>query len=75
MAGSIIRRTLAELLDAARIEILPVTLRHALAVAELPPHHRDPFDRMQIAQAMLEQLAFVTADATLSAYDVPIVRA
>lgn len=50
---------------------LPVEHSHALAVAELPPHHRDPFDRLLIAQARLEHLTFVTVDPAVDPYDVP----
>jgi PIN domain nuclease of toxin-antitoxin system len=47
---------------------LPITARHASAVARLPDLHRDPFDRMLIAQAVTEPLRFLTADATLKKY-------
>ncbi|MEP7379528.1 MAG: type II toxin-antitoxin system VapC family toxin [Chloroflexota bacterium] len=48
---------------------------HALQVATLPRHHRDPFDRLLIAQAQLESLPIVTADPEFDAYDVEVVRA
>ncbi len=48
---------------------LPVQHRHALHTAGLPRHHRDPFDRLLIAQAQLEKLTLVTADQQLAAYD------
>lgn len=54
---------------------LPLSVRHGLAVGELPPHHGDPFDRMLISQARVEGLTLVTADRKLSAYDVPILSA
>jgi PIN domain nuclease of toxin-antitoxin system len=47
---------------AARFAPLPVTWEHGLAAGLLPPHHRDPFDRMLVAQAQLEGLAIVTRD-------------
>lgn len=53
-------------------DILPVLPAHALAVAALPRHHADPFDRMLIAQARSEKLALLTADRTLSAYGEPV---
>lgn len=53
---------------------LPITHVHALAAAGLPPHHRDLFDRVMVAQARIEGLTLVTADAVLAAYDVPMVR-
>lgn len=49
---------------------LPITSRHATLAAELPPHHRDPFDRMLIAQAMDEGMVLVSADASFAPYDV-----
>ena len=48
---------------------------HALHVATLPPHHRDPFDRLIIAQARIERLTIVTVDPVFDAYDVPVIRA
>jgi PIN domain nuclease of toxin-antitoxin system len=47
---------------------LPVTARHAAAVAKLPLYHADPFDRLLLAQAFTEPLRFVTADRVLAAY-------
>jgi PIN domain nuclease of toxin-antitoxin system len=52
---------------------LPVSIVHALAVRGLPVHHRDPFDRLLVAQAQLQQLALVTADPLVARYDVPII--
>ena len=50
---------------------LPVTLEHAAAVADLPLHHSDPFDRILVAQAQLEGAVLVSADKRLAAYGVP----
>ena len=47
---------------------LPITAGHAVAVASLPAIHADPFDRMLVAQAMIEPMALITADARLAAY-------
>lgn len=58
-----------------RIRPLPVEHRHALEVAELPDHHRDPFDRLLVAQARLENLLLVTVDPALEPYDVSLLRA
>jgi len=58
-----------------RVTPLAVTHEHALRAGELPAHHRDPFDRLLLAQAQLEQLPLLTADETLAKYDVEIVRA
>jgi len=49
-------------------EFLTVTLRHALAVPLLPQHHKDPFDRMLIAQAMEEGLVLITGDRVFTRY-------
>jgi PIN domain nuclease of toxin-antitoxin system len=54
---------------------LPITLRHGLAVGELPLLHRDPFDRLLVAQARCESLTLVTADRKLTQYDVPTLDA
>lgn len=51
---------------------LPVTADHAFLVQHLPPIHRDPFDRIIIAQAMLENMTLVTGDRLLADYGVPI---
>ena len=49
-------------------ETLPIYPEHALALNRLPDHHKDPFDRMLIAQAITEPLHLVTVDALLSSY-------
>lgn len=48
--------------------------QHALAVSTLPMHHRDPFDRLLIAQAMLLGVPILTADAAFDAYDVEVLK-
>lgn len=59
---------LADAIDVSGFRELPVSARHAAAVARLPLHHTDPFDRLLLAQAFLEPLRFVTADGVLAAY-------
>jgi PIN domain nuclease of toxin-antitoxin system len=59
---------LVDAIDSSGFQELPVSARHAAAVARLPLHHNDPFDRLLLAQAFLEPLRFVTADSTLAAY-------
>jgi PIN domain nuclease of toxin-antitoxin system len=56
-------------------EELPVRLRHAEALAGLAPHHRDPFDRMLIAQASVERLTIVTRDRAFDVYEATVLRA
>ena len=58
----------ADQLQAAGIEPLPVTWAHALAVHALPSLHRDPIDRLLVAQAMSEPMHLLTHDAALAAY-------
>ena len=64
---------LAETLIGAGTWPLPVTLEHAAAVEDLPPHHGDPFDRMLIAQAALEGAVVVTRDEAFRPYGVPLI--
>lgn len=52
------------------LSLLPITLEHALAVASLPELHRDPFDRIMIAQAQFEGMTFVTRDPLARTYPV-----
>lgn len=54
---------------------LDISARHAVAAARLPHHHRDPFDRMLIAQAQLEGLTIVTRDPVFERYPVAVLRA
>ena len=54
---------------------LPVYFRHAVIAASLPLHHRDPFDRMLIAQAQAEGLTLVTDDSQITLYDVSTMSA
>jgi PIN domain nuclease of toxin-antitoxin system len=55
--------------------ILGLAPEHGLGIAELPLHHRDPFDRLLIAQARSEGLAIVTADPHFARYDVSVIAA
>jgi PIN domain nuclease of toxin-antitoxin system len=52
------------------IEILPIELRHLAPLTSLPLHHRDPFDRLLIAQALVEELSIVSADKVFDRYEV-----
>lgn len=51
---------------------LPIELAHAERAGRLPPHHADPFDRMLVAQAMVEGLTIVTSDRRIPLYGVPV---
>lgn len=50
--------------------VLPIVSEHVLALDQLPPHHKDPFDRILIAQAICEQALLVSTDAAFAAYPV-----
>jgi PIN domain nuclease of toxin-antitoxin system len=67
------RHDLSDRLRREGFEALPVSLDHALAAARLPGPHRDPWDRIMIAQAMAEQLQVVTVDKVFSDYGVPVI--
>ena len=53
---------------------LPVSSLHALTLADLPTLHKDPFDRMLLAQAIRDELTLVTADSALAVYPGPIIK-
>jgi PIN domain nuclease of toxin-antitoxin system len=66
---------LLEDLDRARIDALPLTTVDAVAAARLPLHHRDPFDRMVVAQAQRLDAIVVSRDRAFEAYDVAVLPA
>jgi len=55
-------------LESSRFKLLPVLLRHTKAIETMPHHHRDPFDRMLVAQAIIDGMTLVTADRKLTHY-------
>lgn len=59
----------------AGVRSLGLTAAHGLAVAGLPTHHLDPFDRLLIAQALTDGLTLITADPNFAAYDIPVISA
>lgn len=59
-------------LEQADVELLPITPRHADRVGTLPMHHQDPFDRLLVAQADVDDLILVSADTTMRRYDVDV---
>ncbi|MFO7708306.1 MAG: type II toxin-antitoxin system VapC family toxin [Desulfobacterales bacterium] len=61
-----------EVLDQQPFNWLPITVEHAHAIQILPAHHRDPFDRMLIAQARVEGFTMVTHDAVFRKYKIPL---
>ena len=64
---------LPSLLQRARMDVLPISIEHALAAGALPGPHRDPFDRMLIAQGQIEKLSIVTSDAAFKQYSVTLI--
>lgn len=63
----------ASAIDRSGFSSLDIAREHCFALARLPLHHRDPFDRMLIAQALSEQLPIMTSDRKLSAYDATLI--
>jgi PIN domain nuclease of toxin-antitoxin system len=63
-------QTIQEEIKINAIQWLPIEIPHCAAVAELPFHHRDPFDRMLIAQALVENMRLLSRDSLFSAYDI-----
>jgi len=61
---------LLEQLERAAVDLLPITARHADRAGALPMHHRDPFDRLLIAQADVDGLTLVTTDGEITDYEV-----
>ena len=64
-----------EIVEEEGFEILNITGRHAEQIGNLPDHHRDPFDRMLIAQAQVEGLMILTSDKQINMYGVGTIRA
>jgi PIN domain nuclease of toxin-antitoxin system len=60
-------------LERAGVELLPISPRHANLVASLPAHHRDPFGRLLVAQALLEGLGLVSEDEAMRRYEIEVV--
>ncbi len=65
-----LKTTIEDTFDEPGFEVLPVTLRHVGQLHSLPPHHKDPFDLMLVAQAMAEKLTLITSDEKMKRYNV-----
>jgi PIN domain nuclease of toxin-antitoxin system len=61
--------------DQRGFDLLPVLFRHTEPIGSMPNHHRDPFDRMLVAQAIVDGLTIVTADRKLTSYQVSLLPA
>lgn len=68
-----LRRWLAEQKDVWHFEWLPISLEHILSTNELPDHHKDPFDRLIVSQAMKKNIPVVTPDDFIKKYAVEII--
>jgi PIN domain nuclease of toxin-antitoxin system len=68
-----LHRLYADLIGEQKLELLVVGHQHCVHLGTLPLHHRDPFDRMLVAQAQVENIPILTGDAKLSRYEVEIV--
>lgn len=66
---------LPQQLQRHRFETLDVTIDHALGVGDLPDHHTDPFDRLLVAQARIDELTLVTRDRHIPLYEVAVLPA
>ncbi|OGW66655.1 MAG: twitching motility protein PilT [Nitrospirae bacterium RIFCSPLOWO2_02_FULL_62_14] len=64
---------IAEQISINAFQVLPIHLKHTLKVASLPSLHRDPFDRLLIAQALSEDFTILSGDSQVAAYPVPVV--
>jgi PIN domain nuclease of toxin-antitoxin system len=67
-----LERFIPEQLERNAMRPLPIGIQHTLAVATLPPVHRDPFDRMLVAQATVEHMTLVSGDRMLRRYPVTV---
>ena len=66
-------KVIPEQMSLNAIQGLPIQMGHALRVSSLPDHHRDPFDRMLVAQSQVEELPILTADPQIAQYEVDVV--
>jgi PIN domain nuclease of toxin-antitoxin system len=70
--GTSLDRFLSDQVEARELEVLAIAPAHLIRVAGLPFHHRDPFDRLLISQALVEGLPIVTGDGHFGPYGVPL---
>lgn len=67
-----LKTTLAECFEKSTFDIIPIRLQHILTLDTLPFHHKDPFDRILIAQAKVEELIILTDDVKIAQYEVRV---
>lgn len=68
-----LKRFVVDQISRNAFQVLPIHLRHTLNVHELPNHHRDPFDRILVSQALLEEIPLLSADPQIPRYPVEVV--
>jgi len=71
-----LQKSLAEIIEKMReeqIEFLPISIDHILKLDDLPYHHRDPFDRLLIAQSFIENIPIISSDSLFSRYGVDVI--
>ncbi len=64
-----------EILREQPFDLLDITVEHAHSIRQLPPFHRDPFDRLLVVQAKIESMTLVSRDKNIKQYKVPIIEA
>ena len=69
-----LKASIKECFELARMPILDLKLNHVLKAEDLPLHHKDPFDRMLVCQAMAEDLTLITADSKMEKYQVKLLK-
>ncbi len=72
-AGKYVGDDLLGPVEAAGFSVLPISGAHGKLAGELPPHHRDPFDRVIVAQTLIEDRVLVSSDSVLSRYGIPVI--
>ena len=70
-----IPKNFRKVLEDQSFEMLDITTEHAHTIGDLPPHHRDPFDRMLIVQARIEKFVIITRDNIFKKYQVSYIKA
>lgn len=71
--GMPLEQLVTQNIEQNNIQLLPIDLKHIQHLQKLPPHHNDPFDRMMIAQALVEKMSILSIDSAFSAYAVPVI--
>ena len=71
--GNIDATRFADLCEQSDVAILPITGEHVMEIGNLPMVHKDPFDRLMIAQALCEGMRFLTHDKLVGEYDLPFI--